>query len=41
MDRSTMPPPGMMPTVATFLLVLAALPEAEKPPTVSAPWARV
>ena len=36
-----MPPPGMMPTVAMFLVVLAALPEAEKPPTVSAPWASV
>jgi len=32
-----MPPPGMMPTVAIFFVVLAALPEAEKPPTVNAP----
>ena len=40
MPRSTMPPPGIRPTVLTFFWVLAAAPVTEKPPTVNEPWAR-
>ncbi len=38
-SRSTIAPPGILPTVTTFLVIEAACPPVAKPPTSTGPWA--
>ena len=37
--RSTMAPPGILPTVTMFLVTAPAAPSTANPPTINGPWA--